>query len=88
MIKTAITLTWSKIMASVIFLAGTVFSIFLLKIDGGITAASQIFLTCTVVSAGLLGFRQATTAFKSMAKTTVYDDRVPEERSEVFDTDP
>ena len=88
MIKCAITLTWSKIMASVIFLAGTVFSIFLLRADGGIAEASQIFLTCTVVSAGLLGFRQATTAFKSMAKKVVYDDRVSEERSEVFDTNP
>ena len=85
MIKCAITLTWSKIMAAVIFLAGTVFSIFLLRADGGTAVATQVFITCTLTSAGLLGFRQATTAFKTMAK---HDDRVQKEHSEVFDTDP
>jgi hypothetical protein len=86
--KWAITLTWSKLMAAVIFLAGAVFSIFILKTDGGVDEASQIFLTCTVVSSGLLGFRQATTAIKSMAKNTVYDDGLSEESSEVLDTNP
>lgn len=86
--KVAITLTWSKLMASIIFLAGTIFSIILLTKETGIDDATQVFLTCTVTSAGLLGFRQATTAFKTMAKKAVYDDRLPEEHSEVFDTNP
>lgn len=51
-------------MAAVIFLTGAVFAIMLLS-HGGRAEASQVFLTCTVVSAGLLGCRQTMNAFKA-----------------------
>jgi len=62
MVKIKITLTWSKIMATVIFLAGTVFAILLLSHDGR-AEATQVFTTCVVTAAGLLGCRQAAKAF-------------------------
>lgn len=64
MVKFKITLTWSKIMAATIFLVGAVFSIILLG-QGGRAEATQIFTTCVVTAAGLLGCRQAANAVRS-----------------------
>ena len=64
MVKFKITLTWSKIMAATIFLVGAVFAIILLG-QGGTAEATQIFTTCVVTAAGLLGCRQAANAVRS-----------------------
>jgi hypothetical protein len=64
MVKLKITLTWSKIMATTILLAGTVFAIMLLG-QGAKAEATQIFSTCIVTAAGLLGCRQAANAVRS-----------------------
>jgi len=93
MIKLAITLTWSKIMASIILVLGFAFSILLLKDDSLKTHAPTIFSTCVVITAGLLGWRQATTTLKSTIpfwtkKSVLYDDGVSKESSEVPVTDP
>lgn len=88
--KVAITLTWSKVMAAVIFLAGTVFSMMLFKSDT--SSATQVFTTCTITAAGLLGWRQATNALKGIPTSILNglknDDRVSDEHSEVPVTDP
>jgi hypothetical protein len=89
--KWAITLTWSKMMATVIFLAGLVISLMLIR-RSEIDSAVKIFSTCTAVSAGLLGWRQAANAVKSLPTTLLNglknDDRVSDEHSEVSVTDP
>ena len=89
--KWAITLTWSKMMATVIFFAGLVISLMLIK-RYEIDSAVKIFSTCTAVSAGLLGWRQAANAVKSLPTTLLNglknDDRVSDEHSEVSVTDP
>lgn len=64
MVKIKITLTWSKIMAATIFLVGAAFAIILLG-QGAKAEATQIFSTCVVTAAGLLGCRQAANAVRS-----------------------
>lgn len=51
-------------MATTIFLGGTVFAILLLA-QGGRAEATQVFTTCVVTAAGLLGCRQAANAVRS-----------------------
>ena len=85
--KVAITLTWSKVMATVIFLAGLVFSLLILK-QADIDAAKSVFINSTFVSAGMLGWRQATSAVKGALPTNILnrltnDNRLPDESSEV-----
>ena len=88
--KCAITLTWSKLMATVIFLAGLLISLLILKTSQD--AAVSVFTKTTAVSAGLLGWRQAANAVKSLPTTLLNrlknDDRVSDKHSEVPVTDP
>jgi hypothetical protein len=66
-IKWMITLTWSKIMAAIIFLSGLIFGILIFHYNqsAGLDKATEVFLTCTIVSAGLLGWRQAATTVRT-----------------------
>jgi hypothetical protein len=89
--KWAITLTWSKLMATVIFLAGLLISLFILKSNQG--AAVELFLKSTTMSAGLLGWRQAANVVKSAIPAKIInkltdDDRLSDKHSEVSVTDP
>lgn len=84
--KIAITLTWSKIMAFVIFAGGLAFSLILLN-KSDIETARSVFMKCTVVSAGLLGWRQVNTTAKTAIQTKFLkgdnDDRLSDKSSEV-----
>jgi len=56
-------------MATIIFLSGFILSVVIMKHnseEGSVRIASEIFLTCTFVSAGLLGWRQATNAVRDV----------------------
>lgn len=87
----AITLTWSKIMASVIFVMGWTFS-FIIRAEADL--AVKVIITSMTISAGLLGWRQATNTLRSVfpngdGKNNNGDDnRISEESSEAPITDP
>ncbi|KKN85540.1 hypothetical protein LCGC14_0278630 [marine sediment metagenome] len=87
--KLAITLTWSKLIASVIFLAGLFISIYLLKKDQDL--AVEVFFKSTTISAGLLGWRQAANVVKSAIPAKIInrlnEDRLSDEYPEVPVTD-
>ena len=89
--KWAITLTWSKLMATVIFLAGLLISLYIIKSNQD--AAVELFLKSTTMSAGLLGWRQAANVVKSAIPAKIInrltnEDRLSEEHPEVSVTDP
>lgn len=89
--KWAITLTWSKLMATVIFFAGLFISIYLLKRDQD--AAVEVFFKSTTISAGLLGWRQAANVVRSAIPAKIInrltnEDRLSDEHPEVSVTDP
>ena len=78
-------------MATVIFIAGLVLSLIILK-QSDIESAKSVFINCTFVSAGLLGWRQATTAVRNAIPAKFLnrdnDDTVSDESPEVPVTDP
>lgn len=89
--KWAITLTWSKLMATVIFLAGLLISLYIIKSNQD--AAVELFLKSTTMSAGLLGWRQAANVVKSAIPAKIInrltnEDRLSNEHPEVSVTDP
>lgn len=89
--KWAITLTWSKLMATVIFLAGLLISLYLLKSNQDL--AVELFLKSTTMSAGLLGWRQAANVVRSAIPAHIInrltnEDRLSDEYPEVPLTNP
>ena len=89
--KWAITLTWSKLMATVIFFAGLFISLYILKSDQD--AAVELFLKTTTISAGLLGWRQAANVVKSAIPAKIInrlknEDGLSDKYPEVSVTDP
>ena len=89
--KCAITLTWSKLMATVIFLAGLLISLYILKSNQDL--AVEVFFKSTTISAGLLGWRQAANVVKSAIPAKIInrltnDDRLSDKHPEVSVTDP
>jgi len=73
-------------MATVIFLSGLVFSIVLMRHNGGEESrqATEVMLTCAFIAAGLLGWRQATNMVRSAiqnGKTERDDNGISEEPS-------
>ena len=88
--KCAITLTWSKLMATVIFFAGLIVFIFVRKTNQDM--AVEVFLKTTTISAGLLGWRQAANVVRSAIPAKIInrlnDDRFSDEHPEVSVTDP
>ncbi len=89
--KWAITLTWSKIMATVILIAGFIISSIIIKTNQDM--AVEVFLKTTTISASLLGWRQAANVVKRAIPANIInrltnDDRISDEYSKVPVTDP
>ena len=88
--KLAITLTWSKLMATVIFFAGLFISIYILKTNEDL--AAEVFIKSTTISASLLGWRQAANVVKRALPAKIInrlnEDRLSDEYPEVSVTHP
>jgi len=89
--KWAITLTWSKLVATVILIVGSIISFIIIKTNKDL--AVDVFLKTTTISAGLLGWRQAANVVKRAIPAKIInrltnDDRISDEHSKVPVTDP